>query len=147
MTTIYTVKGRDIPVFLEFHYDLNGELKTFKILEGNQFSEKLKQWIFHPERFPQKEEIIKKWKQKKNLEVTIGAPDLNFDNFWKLYNLKVGKEPSKKAWERLTALEKTKAFQGIKPYDGYLKRKGISKAYPQKYINQKKFNDEFNSLH
>ena len=147
LRSIYTVKGKRIPVFWEFQYDLNGDLKAFNVLDGSEFSPKLQNWLLQPSRFPLKEEIIKSWTKFKNLEIIIGEPDLTFENFWKAYNLKVGKIASEKAWNRLTKLEKLKAIKSIKAYDAYLRRKGISKAYPQKYLNQKKFNDEFNSLH
>ena len=32
--TIYTVKGKNYPILLEFKYDLNGFLKEFKILDS-----------------------------------------------------------------------------------------------------------------
>lgn len=147
LLTTYTVKGRNIPIYWEFKFDLNGSLKSFKLEEDSELSEKLVTWLFHPKRFPHKESIIKSWEGIKNLELIKGEPDLSFESFWKNYNHKVGKIPAEKAWKRLTKAEKLKAFQTIKPYNGYLRRKGIEKAYPQKYLNQKKFNDEFNSIH
>ena len=146
LTTIYTVKGRNIPVLWEFQYSLNGDLMLFKVLEGSELSDKLVTWLFHPKRFPYKETTINSWKALKNLEIITGKPDLNFDNFWKQYALKVGKINAEKAWKKLNESEKLKAFKSIKAYNGYLRRSGISKAYAEKYLNQKKFNDEFNSL-
>lgn len=147
LNTTYTIKGKQNPIYWEFKYDLNGHLKEFKLLEGSQLTDKLVQWVFHPARFPYKENMIESWKAIKNLEVIIGKPDLTFDSFWTMYGLKAGRVAAESAFKRLTKSEKLKAFKAIKPYNGYLRRTGISKAYAQKYLNQKKFNDEFNSLH
>ncbi|CAA0144796.1 conserved hypothetical protein [Tenacibaculum maritimum] len=146
LRTIYTVKGRNFPVIWEFYYDLDGVLREYKLIDGEP-SEKLRNWMFHPVRFPHFEHTMNSWKAIKNIEIIIGQPDLSFDSFWKEYNHKVGKLPAEKAFKRLSKVDKLKAFKSIKPYNGYLRRKGIEKAYAQKYLNQRKFDDEFNSIH
>lgn len=147
LRTVYTVKGKKSPIIWEFKYDLNGLLREFNLLEG-ELSEKQKQWLFFHTRFPYTENAIKSWgKAYKNFEVIIGQPDLSFDSFWKAYNYKVGKVPAEKGWGKLSKANRLKAFKSIKPYNAYLRRKGIEKAYAQKYINQEKFNDDFNSIH
>ena len=99
--TIYTVKGKNIPVFWEIHFDLNGDLREFKFLEESEMSEKLSNWLFHPKRFPYTEEKIKSWEAVNNLEIVIGQPDISFDVFWSSYRYKFGKVQAEKAWKRL----------------------------------------------
>jgi hypothetical protein len=147
LRTIYTVKSKHTDVIWEFHYDLNGLLKEFKLVEG-ELNETQQKWLFFYTRFPYTENSIKAWCESiKNFEVIIGQPQTNFELFWKVYNYKLGKIPAEKAWKKLSKSDKLKAIKSIKAYDGYLRRKGIEKAYPQKYLNQRKFDDEFNSIH
>ncbi len=147
LLTTYTVKGKTSPIVWEFKYDLNGVLREFKLLEG-ELTEMQRKWLFFHTRFPYTENVIKSWDTViKNFEVIVGEPDLSFDNFWKAYNYKVGKIPAEKAWNKLSKSNRLNAFKAIKPYNAYLRRKGIEKAYAQKYLNQQKFNDEFNSIH
>lgn len=144
--TTYTVKGKDFPVVWEFQYDLEGILRGYKLLDG-EMSEKLRNWMFHPIRFPYFESTMNTWKGIKNIEVITGSPDLSFDSFWKLYSYKVGKVTAEKAWKKLSKTDKLKAIKSIKPYNSYLRRKGIEKAYAATYINKRRFDDEFNSIH
>lgn len=147
LRTIYTVKGRNFPVVWEFSYDLDGFLKQFNLLDG-ELTEQQIHWLFHPKRFPYRENAILSWsKAIKSFEVIIGQPDLSFDAFWKAYNYKVGKIPAEKAWKKLSKADKLQAFKSIKPYNAYLRRKGLEKAYAQKYFNDRKFEDKFNTIH
>ncbi|MEQ3500628.1 hypothetical protein ABMY20_12795 [Tenacibaculum sp. SSH1-16] len=147
MVTTYTVKGRKTSIIWEFKYDLNGLLSNFKIVEG-ELDDQQKKWLFYYTRFPYTENKIKSWdKVYKNFEVVIGEPDLSFDTFWNLYNYKVGKLQAKKAWDKLSKSDQLKAIKQIKAYDGMLYRKKIQKANPATYLNQRRFDDEFNSIH
>nr|BFF39047.1 hypothetical protein BACY1_08520 [Tenacibaculum mesophilum] len=147
MVTTYTVKGRKTSIIWEFKYDLNGLLSNFKIVEG-ELDDQQKKWLFYYTRFPYTENKIKSWnKVYKNFEVIIGEPDLSFDTFWNLYNYKVGKLQAKKAWDKLSKSDQLKAIKQIKAYDGMLYRKKIQKANPATYLNQRRFDDEFNSIH
>lgn len=147
IVTTYTVKGRKTSIIWEFKYDLNGLLSNFKIVEG-ELDDQQKKWLFYYTRFPYTENKIKSWdKVYKNFEVVIGEPDLSFDTFWNLYNYKVGKLQAKKAWDKLSKSDQLKAIKQIKAYDGMLYRKKIQKANPATYLNQRRFDDEFNSIH
>jgi len=73
LRTIYTIKGRNIQIFWEFHYDLEGYLTDFKIEEGRLNETQIK-WLFNPSRFPYRESAINTWKAIKNFEITIGKP-------------------------------------------------------------------------
>ncbi len=144
LRTTYTIKGRDFPIIIEFQYDLNGILKVFKIIEG-AFTDKFKNWLFHPVRFPYKEATMNSWKGINNIEVIIGTPVIDFEAFYNTYNYKMGKLEAERAWKRLNKTEQYEAIKNIKAYEGYLKRKNIAKVYPATYLNKKRFQDNFNA--
>ena len=149
MQTIYTVKSKQDGYIWQFKYDLNGNLKAFEILEGILSGKQMK-WLFASANFAANESIMKTvWmlNLKSNFEITVGVPDLSFEVFWNTYNHKVKKLLSEKAWERLSKKDRIDALQGIKPYDGYLSRKGVAKAHPATYLNQRYWEDNHASIH
>lgn len=148
-TTTYTVKSQNDTHIWEFQYDLNGHLRAFKILEG-ELSAKQMKWLFAQANFPANESIMKTiWMKnlKENFEIIVGAPDLSFDAFWNAYNHKIKKVVSEKAWNRLSKKDRMEAIKGVKPYDNFLKRKGIAKAHASTYINQRYWEDNHASIH
>lgn len=66
-----------------------------------------------------------------------------FDDFWRVYPLKKGKEDAeKKAWNRLTAAEKRKAVAAVPLYIDDCRRSGIDRyKYPQGWLNGKRWQD------
>ncbi|CAA0152234.1 hypothetical protein [Tenacibaculum maritimum] len=147
LRTVYTVKGKKSSIIWEFEYDLNGVLRAFKLVEG-ELTEVQRKWLFFHTRFPYTENAIKSWdKSYKNFELIVGQPDLSFDAFWALYNRKVGKLEAERAWKRLNKSDQLKAIKQIKAYDGMLRRKRIEKVHPATYLNKRRFDDEFNSIH
>tara|TARA_R100001369_G_scaffold91021_3_gene131108 strand:+ start:2297 stop:2746 length:450 start_codon:yes stop_codon:yes gene_type:complete len=149
METTYTVKSIQDGFIWTFKYDLNGNLTAFIIDEGILSGKQMK-WLFSSGKFPALETIMKNvWmvNLKKNFEITIGEPDLSFEAFWKLYNHKVKKVASEKAWKRLSKKDKMEAIKGIKSYNGMLSRKHQHKAHASTYINQRYWEDDHNSVH
>ncbi len=145
-TTAYTLKAKNTKVVLEFTYDLNNVLKSFKIREG-VLDEKQVKWLFHNSIFPYQEAKIKLWKEqyKKDFDFIIGLPDLSFDTFWDLYNYKIGKIEARKQWNKLSERDKIEAIKNIKAYDGYLSRKHYNKLHPERYIKKRAFENQYNS--
>lgn len=145
--TTYTVKGRNFPSVWIFKYDLEGNLKEWKLEEG-VLSEKQRAWLFHPSRFPYLENAIKThFMSIRNLEVTVGVPDLSFEYFWKLYENKKGKKlMAERSWNKLSKSDRINALAGIKHYNNSLRRSGgIAKAYPATYINQRYWENDHKS--
>ena len=66
-----------------------------------------------------------------------------FNDFWRIYPLKKGKEDAeKKAWNRLTAAEKRKAVAAVPLYIQDCQRNGIDRyKYPQGWLNGKRWRD------
>lgn len=144
--TTYTVTGKNSEVVWFFKYDLNGLLREFRLDEGT-LDEKQIQWLFHKDRFPYLEKTIKGWNSIKNLNVEVGTPNLTFDTFFNAYNHKVKKVVSEKAWSRLSQKDRIEAIKGIKAYDNGIQRKGIAKAHPSTYLNQRYWEDNWSSIH
>ena len=142
--TTYTMTSKKHPIVWEFQYDLNGVLKVFKILEGDLTPEQQK-FLFSP-KFPYLETTIKKWKQIKGIGLQIGSPNLDFAVFYDSYDKKVGKLKAENAWEKLSKSDRIICLKSLKSYNDYLFRKKIAKAYPATYVNQRMFEDEFNSV-
>lgn len=149
MKTTYTVRALNSDTVWTFTYDLDGNLRSFQIMEG-ELSAKQMKWLFSSGNFPANESIMKNvWmlELKKNFEIIVGAPDLSFDNFWHSYNYKVKKIASERVWKRLSKKDRLEAIKAIEAYDKYLARKHIAKANPSTYLNQRYWEDNFNSIH
>ncbi|MGC1471522.1 MAG: hypothetical protein WA775_02925 [Psychroserpens sp.] len=147
MLTTYTVKFRETDKIWEFNYHLNGDFSSFNLLEGN-LSEKQKTWLFRQGNFPSSEILMKEeWivKQRKHLEITVGDFDLSFDNFWMIYDNKVGKKKmARNIWERMSKSERIKVFINIPKYKAYLKQyPNQQMLYPTSYLNQEAYTNDW----
>lgn len=68
-----------------------------------------------------------------------------FENFWKLYPKKTGKEYTSKVWERLTTEEQAMALSSLPAHlklDQWTKDQGRFIPNPATWLNQKRFEDE-----
>lgn len=144
--TTYTVKGKNFANIWLFKYTLKGFLKAF-ILEEGILTEAQQKWLFNPNHFPYTEAQMKTFGNFKNIEVTKGEADISFDTFYKLYKYPTGKKAAQTAYNKLSKADKITAIASIKAYEGFLFRKKIPKAYPATYLNQRRFDDEFNRIH
>lgn len=141
MERTYTVKIEAGDIW-QFKYNLSGFLIAFNVLEGS-ISKAHSDWLFVKGKFPYLEEKIKDWqKNLKQLTIEVSDFDLSFENIWKHYNLKVKRDNSEKAWNKLSDQDKIKCFLRLKKYNANLATNGQSKAHLVTWINQKRFNDE-----
>lgn len=145
--TTYRAKGLEIGLELLFKYDLNGNLRAFNIEEGDLNPQQMK-WLFAGANFPANESMMRSiWmvdpKYKKVFKVEKFTADLSFDAFWKIWNLKVKKEASEKAWNKLSESVKIKCFLNHKNYHNHLVKTGQAKAHLVTWLNQKRYNDEY----
>lgn len=141
MTRTYTVKIRSGQIW-KFKYNLKGVLIHFEVMEGD-LTDKQETFLYHKGKFPWKEAHLKDWeKLYPPTTVEMTDFDLSFDNIWKQYNLKVKKEASEKAWNKLSDQDKIKCFIRLRKYNSNLATNGQAKAHLVTWINQKRFNDE-----
>lgn len=74
----------------------------------------------------------------------ISNADYSFERFWNLYGYKVGsKDRVKKKWDRLPEGEKILALGSIPRYRRFAESKHIEMAYPETYIDQRRWENEF----
>ncbi|GLB51730.1 hypothetical protein NBRC110019_07690 [Neptunitalea chrysea] len=144
--TTYRATGLANGLVFLFKYDLNGILRAFQIEEG-EMSDKQMFWLYS-ENFPAKESLMReKWMKlpnyKKVFKVDRSPADISFDAFWNLYDKKVKKEHSQKAWNKLSEENKIKCFMQLPHYDAYLQRSREAKAHLVTWLNQKRYNDEY----
>lgn len=145
--TTYRATGKEIGLVFLFKYDLNGHLREFKIEDGELNGNQMK-WLFSGSNFPASESIMKTvWmvedKYKKVFKVEKSIADLSFEAFWNLWGLKIKKEHSEKAWNKLSEADKIKCFLSLKKYESHLKQTGQAKAHLVTWLNQKRYNDEY----
>lgn len=140
--TTYTVKSKLNGFVWVFKYHLNGNFKCLEILEGELTGKQI-HWLQN--QFPFTEPLIQHWqkKLKDNFEIIQAAPVIEFENLWQLYGLKVKREHSEKAFNKLSDGEKVKCFLALKPYSKHLQKTGEARAHLVTWINQKRFNDEY----
>lgn len=122
-----------------FTYRADGVIYQFTNVKGTRIFNLLKNY-----QFPQTIDMIEQWtKHKKLVKVEAIIEDYSFDNFWLKYNLKVKKEASQKAYEKLNLVDKIQCFVKLPEYDAILQKTGQAKAHMVTWINQKRFNDEY----
>jgi hydroxymethylpyrimidine pyrophosphatase-like HAD family hydrolase len=80
---------------------------------------------------------------KKVFKVEKSAADLSFEAFWNIWGLKLKREHSEKAWNKLKESEKIKCFLNVGSYFNHLLKTGENKAHLVTWLNQKRYNDEY----
>lgn len=81
-----------------------------------------------------------------NTSATVVEADfeVNFDMFWKAYNLKHNRVRAVNLWNKLSKTDQVKAYFGVPIYDKFLKKeKWRSKADPETYLRNKMFENEY----
>lgn len=64
-----------------------------------------------------------------------------FEDFWKAYPRKRGKDEAKRVWKRMTAREKQSALAAIPGYIDDYQKNNIPFKYPQGWLNGKRWKD------
>lgn len=168
--TTYRGKGKEIGLEFLFKYDLNGNLRTFKIEEG-KLDEKQINWLFRgylPKdvtdelpfttkkeleqylivRFPATEIMFQAlWLKNKDMlqkfEIQVAPANLSFEALWNLYDNKVKRVECEKQFNKLKEADIIKLFLAVPKYKEYLQRKRIAQAHLSTFINQRYFEDDW----
>ena len=101
-------------------------------------------WIY--ENLPSTIAHLQAWpsKTKNSLVITEVPMLLTFDAFWKAYNYKVGsKIKTASLWNKLSEEKRTLALAKIEKYRQWTKGKGIDMVYPERYIKDERFENDF----
>lgn len=137
--TTYKVTFKETKDEWLFQYRPDGIIYSFTNIKGSRILK-----LFASYQFPERKDMMEQWtKFKSTVTIELMLEDYSFDAFWEKYNLKVKREPSQKAFEKLSLVDKIKCFVKLKDYDAHLTKTGVAKAHLVTWINQKRFNDEF----
>jgi len=123
-----------------FQYRKDGTIHSFTNIKGNRILT-----LLDNNQFPGVKKRVEEWaeKYKKQITVELMLEDYSFEAFWIKYNLKVKKEHSQKAFEKLSLVDKILCFAKLPKYDESLLKTGQSKAHLVTWLNQKRYNDEY----
>lgn len=87
-------------------------------------------------------------KRNKDVSVTKLETDLSFTAFWDLYDYKVGNKIRAKAhWEKLSDNKRALVLKKVKEYNFYMKHKSHDKVFAERFLSQKRYENEFNLAH
>jgi len=140
----YILTSKNKPgVKLVFTYHLNGFLKSVET-EGIDHESQLK-FIFWNDKFPfpYVQSLINPLLKLNMFNVRQLEDDLSFDRFWEVYGYKVSRKKAEKLWDKLSKAKRILVFLHLPKYESYLAKKGIEKAYPDTYLRNEKYNDEY----
>lgn len=139
LITTYVVTGVNFTGTMKFKYCLKGILRGYE--SDFDLSKLQRDYLF--ENFPFEEKSMLIFSDKKKFTVIKGLPDIGFENFWNMYGLKVNREKSEKAYNKLSDGDKMKCFLALKKYNNHLINTKQAKAHLVTWINQKRFEDEY----
>lgn len=123
-----------------FQYRTDGVIYSFFNIKGNRMLT-----LLDNNQFPGLKERVEDWalNYKAKITVELMLEDYSFEAFWTKYNLKVKKELSQKAFEKLNLVDKILCFAKLQKYDESLIKTKQNKAHMVTWINQKRYNDEY----
>lgn len=117
----------------------DGVIYSFTNLKGSRILN-----LFKNRQFPETVDLIEQWVKLKNIvKVELVLDDYSFETLWNLYGLKVKKDKSEKAFNKLSFVDKVKCFAKLPQYDAYLVKTGQAKAHLVTWINGKRYDDEY----
>ncbi len=139
----YILTGKTTAIKIAFNYDLNGLLKALEI--ENAESEKQLYALFWNAKFPFPfvEKIIPEVAALGYFNIEKVEDDLSFERFWEVYDYKVSRKKAEKLYGRLSKANRIKIFLNLPLYEAHLLRKNLGKAYPDTYLRNEKWNDEY----
>lgn len=139
----YILTSKKTALKIVFKYDFNGFLIGMEI-EGVD-DEKQLQYLFWNAKFPfpYTEQLIDPVRKMGVFNIRQVEDDLSFDRFWKDYGYKVSRKKAEKLWQKLSKAQKIKVFLHLPKYEAYLAYKHIEKAYPDTYLRNEKWDDEY----
>lgn len=90
------------------------------------------------------EKMFPGWRKAGYVVKDITEFDASFERFWNLYGKKVGNKAGvEKKWGKLSWDERVMAMGCIPRMRRYYEQKGLDLPYPETYINQRRWENEF----
>lgn len=132
----YIIHGQSFKGNVILEYDHNDIIKRIEF-ECEMSSEQHVKFI---KNIPLKEATFLDVATRSGVVFSVKPPDLSFEKFWNAYAYKVGdKNRSEKLWNKFSDAEKITALKVIPIYNLFLRTKNLDKAYPETWLNQKRF--------
>lgn len=134
----YVITSPEYTGEMIFGYDNEGVLKYYE----NNAELKTEHMVWLARNFPFADSDLPKIVSKgKVTEIT----DLSFEKFWKDYDYKVGnKKAVERLWYRLSESDRIAVLDHLPKYRYHLQiNRGQAKAYPQTFINQRRWENEY----
>lgn len=73
--------------------------------------------------------------------------EITFEMWFDKYSFKRNKKPAEKIWVKMNVGDRAKAFYSIDAYNRYLKKNTwLNKMYPDTYLRNEHYNDEWDKL-
>ena len=143
----YIVKHTDTKIKWKviYGFDKRGLLINFSVENSDKMTDNELIWLL--QHTPIHEYRVGKIvpDSKNKLKLIKAQSDLSFQNFWSVYNYKVGnKAKAEKLWSKMTDNERVACFEGITRYDYWLSTTTTAKVYPERFLSQKRWENEFN---
>jgi len=121
---------------LHFTYNELGKLRHYESLAN--LSEVQQNWLEANFPFAQN-----KLKDFISFRIKVVSADLSFSIFWKEYDYKVGnKLKVEKLWNALDEADCIAVLEHIPAYKRYLKNSNLAQAYPETFLNQRRWENE-----
>ncbi len=125
---------------LRFQFDERNQLCGFQV-NADLSEDLLEKMITH---LPIKTSNLQYWKDRPSGKLTEINVDVSFEDFYEKYKRYGGEKRNKlraeRAWNRLSRLDKIRAFNYINSYISGLKT-GTSPKYPDTYLRDQVWND------
>jgi hypothetical protein len=125
---------------LLFKYDLNDVLFAFEnraTLTDAQYQSTMRN-------LPLNVKQLLEWGNSPGVKLSEIPLDLSFSEFWSKYGYKVGdKKRCEKLWDKLDEAKKTKAIVTIQRYRRFCDTNNIPMVYPERYISQERYLNDF----
>lgn len=136
----YEVVSKKTGNLVEVTYDDRGILSVVRF-EGTPDQVAVK-WMLN--NIPLNENDIKFF-QTAMFDINVIIEKVSHEEFWEIYNHKIGKQASEKQWGKLTMAERGKAIRNVPRYQSYCKQQNPPRKLkdPERYLSQKTFNDQF----
>lgn len=136
----YLIKGKTAKAVAE--YEADGLLHSVKFDGGD---EPARSWLLR--NLPTDESHIAAFgaQYAHRLQVVATPPDLSFNAFWDSYGYKVGKKDKvEQLWKSLSEADKIACLKAVPKYNRWIASKtSMEKAYPQTFLNQRRWENEF----
>lgn len=122
-------------------YDEQTERLMLVDIQGD-FSEKQHDWFFNW--LPYNMDQLHQRSKHEKVQVFPVPENLSFERFWDEYDHKVGKKVrAHKLWDALSDSDRLNCFKAIPRYKFWLAHKNIEKLYPETFLSQRRWENEF----